>query len=101
MTRNGAAAAYRSIDLDPVGPQGHCALGRAYQLRGEIDAATENLATAVQLGPSSILSLYSLSRSLYFEGRFDAAAAPLAQARAGDRRRRLGRKTRAGAGMGR
>jgi tetratricopeptide (TPR) repeat protein len=51
----------------------HFALGRVQTLRGEYDAATAELRTAVDLNPSLALAHFGLGQSLFFSGQPDEA----------------------------
>ena len=62
-TRQAFDYARRCLDLDPSNPQGRCALGRAYQLRGKLEQSEQELEQAVALNPSSVMALFSLGRS--------------------------------------
>ena len=58
--------ARHSVALDPLDPQGHWALGRAFVLVGEIEPAVEELEAAVDLNPNFALGQYSLAFGLGF-----------------------------------
>jgi hypothetical protein len=54
------------VALDPLDPQRHWALGRAFLLVGEIEPAVEELEAAVDLNPNFALGQYSLAFGLGF-----------------------------------
>jgi len=65
-TRKAFDCARHSVALDPLDPQGHWALGRAFLLVGEIEPAVEELEAAVDLNPNFALGQYSLAFGLGF-----------------------------------
>ena len=61
--------ARRGLALDPRDPQAHWTLGRAFILTQDLDQAVPELEAAVDLNPSSVMALYSLSWSLLLHGQ--------------------------------
>ncbi len=53
--------AHHALMLDPRDPQGHWALGRAYQLDEQFDGAIEQLEHAIALNPNFALGHYSVA----------------------------------------
>ncbi|MCG8593734.1 MAG: winged helix-turn-helix domain-containing protein [Kiloniellales bacterium] len=60
--------ARRGLALDPRDPQAHWTLGRSFILCQDLEQAIPELETAVDLNPSSVMALYSLSWSLLLNG---------------------------------
>ncbi len=58
--------AHQCIALDPLDPQCHWALGRAYYLDGDMEAGIAELSHAVALSPSFANGQYSLAYGLMF-----------------------------------
>ena len=58
--------ARHSVALDALDPQAHWALGRAYLLEGDTEAAMEELEAAVDLNPNFAIGQYSLAFGLGF-----------------------------------
>ncbi|MDP6352052.1 MAG: tetratricopeptide repeat protein [Alphaproteobacteria bacterium] len=65
--------ANHAIALDDKEAMAHFALGRVQTLRGEYDAAIEELRTAVDLNPSSALAHYGLALALLLTGQLEQA----------------------------
>ena len=60
------ACARHSVALDPLEPQAHWALGRAFLLDGDTEAAMGELEAAVELNPNFAVGHYSLAFVLGF-----------------------------------
>jgi tetratricopeptide (TPR) repeat protein len=58
--------ARHSVALDPLDPQGHWALGRAFLLAGDVDSSMDELQAAVNLAPNFAFGQYSLAFGLGF-----------------------------------
>ncbi len=58
--------AHQSLALDPLDPQCHWALGRAFYLDGDMEAGIAELSHAVALSPSFANGQYSLAYGLMF-----------------------------------
>lgn len=56
------------LESDPADPRGYWALGRVLVLEEDVEGSVIELRRAVSFNPSSIMSLYSLARSLHFTG---------------------------------
>lgn len=63
--------AEQAIGLDPRDPQGYNALGRAFLLSDDIEAAERELQKSVDLNPSFAIGQYSLGFALNFAGLFE------------------------------
>jgi TolB-like protein len=53
--------AKHAVLLDPRGPQGYWALGRAFLLRHDVDQAVEEIGRSVELNPNFAMGHYSVS----------------------------------------
>jgi TolB-like protein/DNA-binding winged helix-turn-helix (wHTH) protein len=73
--------ARHSVALDPLDPQGHWALGRAFLLTEDIDASAGDLQDAVDLNPNFAIGQYSLAYLLGFGSDSASGFALLTKAR--------------------
>lgn len=63
--------AHRSVELDPLDPQGHWVLGRAHILGGNMAEAVPELKRSVELNPNFANGQYSVAFGVTFDGRSD------------------------------
>jgi len=73
--------AERSIDLDPLDPQGHWALGRVYLLQRDYDSSMVELKQSVELNPSFAMGHYSLGLNCGLNCRFSESHDHVSRAR--------------------
>ena len=71
--RDVLAPALRAVELNPDDAGTRCALGRAYVLRRQSQAAVPEFEIALELNPSLALAHYGLGAALVFSGRSEAA----------------------------
>lgn len=74
------ALAQRSVALDEKDATAHWALGRAYKLRGEHDAAISEFKTAITLNPSFAHAHYNIGWALSLAGEPERAIVHIDQA---------------------
>ena len=73
--------AQQSIDLDPLDPQGHWALGRVYLLQRDYDSSMVELKQSVELNPSFAMGHYSLGLNCGLSCRFSESHDHVSRAR--------------------
>ena len=70
---DGLAAADRALALDPNVAEAHCVRARALHEKGELEAALEELAQALKIGPDSWEVQREAARIYYFQRRMEDA----------------------------
>jgi serine/threonine-protein kinase len=86
------AAAERAIELDPLLPEAHSALGTAYARNGQWDLAEQSFRRAIEIDPSLSTTRYAFARFVLWPlGRMDEA---VREARAGARNDALSPRAR-------